>query len=148
MQKVLIVYEEVNLQNKQLSGNETHPSIITVSVDEKPGVLAIKNIAPDLQPKPGKHSRWGRDYEYKRLGTVSILAALDLHDGRIIAQVHDRHRSIEFISLLKELAARGIKQELLDRVCAPVGLDIGAETPEEIAVSIMAEIIAVDRGRG
>jgi len=103
MQEVLIVYEEVNLQNKEQSGNETHPSIITVSVDEKPGVQAIKNIAPDLQPKPGKHSRWGRDYEYKRLGTVSILAALDLHDGRIIAQVHDRHRSIEFISLLKEL---------------------------------------------
>lgn len=103
MQEVLIVYEEVNLQNKQQSGNKTLPSIITVSVDEKPGVQAIKNIAPDLQPKPGKHSRWGRDYEYKRLGTVSILAALDLHNGRIIAQVHDRHRSIEFISLLKEL---------------------------------------------
>lgn len=103
MQEVLIVYEEINLQNKQQSGNKTHPSIITVSVDEKPGVQAIKNIAPDLQPKPGKHSRWSRDYEYKRLGTVSVLAALDLHDGRIIAQVHDRHRSIEFISLLKEL---------------------------------------------
>jgi len=34
---------------------------------------------------------------------VSILAALDMHDGRIIVQVHDRHRSIEFISLLKDL---------------------------------------------
>jgi transposase len=44
-----------------------------------------------------------RDYEYKRLGTVSILAALDLHTGKIIAQVHDRHRSMEFIELLKEL---------------------------------------------
>ena len=44
-----------------------------------------------------------RDYEYGRLGTVSILAALDLHDGHVIAQVHDRHRSSEFISLLKEL---------------------------------------------
>ncbi len=41
--------------------------------------------------------------EYKRLGTVSILAALDLHSGKIIAQVHDRHRSREFIELLKEL---------------------------------------------
>ena len=44
-----------------------------------------------------------RDYEYKRLGTVSILAALDLHTGHVIAQVHDRHRSREFIELLKEL---------------------------------------------
>ena len=50
-----------------------------------------------------KHSSVGRDYEYKRLGTVSILAALDLHTGHVTAQVHDRHRSREFISLLKEL---------------------------------------------
>lgn len=103
MQEVLVVYKEVNLQNKQQTGTEIYPSVITVSVDEKPGVQAIKNIAPDLQPQPGKHKRIGRDYEYKRLGTVSILAALDLHQGRIIAQVHDRHRSCEFISLLKEL---------------------------------------------
>jgi len=47
-----------------------------------------------------------------------------------------------------ELAARGIKRELLERVHAPVGLDIGAETPEEIAVSIMAEIIALDHRGG
>ena len=103
MQEVLIVYEEVNLQNNQQSGPETYPSVITVSVEKKPGVQAISNIAPDLQPQPGKHRCVGRDYEYKRLGTVSILAALDLHQGRIIAQVHDRHRSREFISLLKEL---------------------------------------------
>ena len=101
MQEVLMVYQEVNLQNDQ-EGN-TIPSIITVSVDEKPGVQAIQNIAPDLPPKPGKQKSVGRDYEYKRLGTVSILAALDLHDGKIIAQVHDRHRSREFIELLKEL---------------------------------------------
>ena len=66
---------------------------------------AIKNIAPDLQPEPGKRSRIMRDYEYKRLGTISILASLDLLDGHVIAQVHDRHRSQEFISLLKELDA-------------------------------------------
>jgi len=41
--------------------------------------------------------------EYKRLRTLSLLAASDLHDGHIIAQVHERHRSKEFISLLKEL---------------------------------------------
>ena len=56
-------------------------------------------------PELGKQSRIMRDYEYKRLGTVSILAALDLHDGHVIAQVHDRHRSCEFISLLKEVDA-------------------------------------------
>jgi transposase len=101
MHEVLVVYSEVNLSNK--NGNEQSRKIITVSVDEKPGIQAIKNVAPDLSPVPGRYPRMQRDHEYKRLGTVSLLAALDLHDGHVIAQVHDRHRSREFISLLKEL---------------------------------------------
>jgi len=106
MQEVLMVYKEVNLQNDQKQINSLHPGMITVSIDEKPGVQAIDTVAPDLPPKPGgKHKSIGRDYEYKRLGTVSIIAALDLHTGKIIAQVHDRHRSKEFIELLKELDA-------------------------------------------
>ncbi|MDO9124352.1 MAG: IS630 family transposase [Deltaproteobacteria bacterium] len=103
MEEVLCVYKEVNLQNETLGSGEV-PSVITVSVDEKPGVQAIQNIAPDILPDPEKQSRIMRDYEYKRLGTLSILAALDLHSGHVIAQVHDRHRSSEFISLLKEIA--------------------------------------------
>ena len=59
-----------------------------------------------MPPKPGCHKNAGRDYEYKRPGTVSILAALDLHTGEIIAQVHGRHRSREFTELLKELDSR------------------------------------------
>ena len=104
MAEVLCVYKEINLQNEAEKA-EGSPPVITVSVDEKPGVQAIRNIAPDIMPEPGKQSRMMRDYEYKRLGTLSILAALDLHDGHVIAQVHDRHRSSEFISLLKELDA-------------------------------------------
>jgi transposase len=103
MQEVLMVYQEVNLQNDTQSADNVYPSTITVSVDEKPGVQAIDTVAADLPPRPGRHKSVGRDYEYKRLGTVSILAALDLHTGKILAQVHDRHRSREFIELLKEL---------------------------------------------
>jgi len=105
MREVLLVYQQVNLQNQQQE--QAQPDdVITVSVDEKPGVQGLKSIAPDLPPVPGQHQQWGRDYEYKRLGTLSILAALDLHDGQVIAQVHSRHRSREFILLLKELDAR------------------------------------------
>jgi transposase len=99
MEEVLVVYKEVNMQNELGTESDT----ITISVDEKPGVQAIKNIAPDLPPKKGKSRTWSRDYEYKRLGTLSILAAIDLHDGHVIAQVHKRHRSKEFIELLKEV---------------------------------------------
>ena len=102
MQEVLCVYKEVNLQNKMPP--DILPDTITVSVDEKPGVQAIKNIAPDLNPNLEKgYKQIKRDYEYKRLGTVSILAGLDLHTGKVIAQVHDRHRSREFINFLKEI---------------------------------------------
>jgi transposase len=99
MAEVLCVYKEINLHKET---GEKQP-VITVSVDEKPGVQAIQNIVPDLLPKPGKQSRILRDYEYKRLGTLSILASLDLQDGHVIAQVHNRHRSQEFIALLKEI---------------------------------------------
>jgi len=76
-----------------------------VSVDEKPELQAIANTAPDLPPVPGKHSSFSRDHEYRRLGTCSILAALDLHDGHITARLERRHRSVNFIGLLTELDA-------------------------------------------
>ena len=46
---------------------------------------------------------------------------------------------------MRELVAEGLRPELFDRVYSPIGLDIGAATPEEIAVSILAELIAVRR---
>jgi xanthine dehydrogenase accessory factor len=49
-------------------------------------------------------------------------------------------------TVLTHLAREGAPREALDRVHTPIGLDIGAETPEEIAVSVMAEVIAVRRG--
>lgn len=106
MRNVLIVYQDVELQNAKRAAGETASGVITVSVDEKPGVQAIANTAPDLPPVPGKHPRISRDHEYERLGTCSILAALDLQDGHITARVEDRHRSVEFISLLSDLDAR------------------------------------------
>ncbi len=103
MRDVLLVYQEVALQNQAQSSGEGRPAVITISVDEKPGLQAIANTTPDLPPVPGKHPNVGRDHEYKRLGTCSILAALDLHEGHVTARVERRHRSREFIALLKDL---------------------------------------------
>ena len=99
MANVLCVYKEVELQNT----SETQQKKVTISYDEKPGIQAIKNIAADLLPEPGKYSTLSRDYEYKRLGTVSLLAGIDLHTGNIIPLVRDRHRSKEFIEFLTDL---------------------------------------------
>jgi len=104
MKEVLIVYREVaELEQHPLPAGT--PRTVTVSVDEKPGVQALATTSADLPPVPGVHPEIGRDYEYKRLGTASILAGLDLQDGHVTARVEKRHRSVEFIGLLKDLDA-------------------------------------------
>jgi transposase len=107
MKEVLMVYQEVAVQNQAAAAASAGiaPSVITVSIDEKPGVQAIENTAPDLPPVPAKYSTVSRDHEYKRHGTLSILASLDLHDGHVVARVEERHRSREFVALLKDLDA-------------------------------------------
>lgn len=107
MREVLLVYKELDLyhQTGELPTDSQQRAIITVSVDEKPGVQAIANTAADLPPVPREHPTVGRDYEYKRMGTCSILAGLDLQDGHICACVERKHRSREFVGLLKEIDA-------------------------------------------
>jgi transposase len=105
MQEVLMVYRDVSIYAQGAVHDARPNRIYTVSVDEKPGVQAIGLTAPDLPPVPGKAAAVGRDYEYVRHGTVSILAGIDLHSGHIFANVENRHRSVEFIGLLKQLDA-------------------------------------------
>jgi transposase len=105
MQEVLMVYRDVSIYSEGAVHDARPNPIYTVSVDEKPGVQAIGLTAPDLPPVPGKAPATGRDYEYVRHGTVSILAGIDLHSGHIFANVEERHRSVEFIALLKQLDA-------------------------------------------
>ena len=100
---VLMVYQEVAYANARGFDPFVETGVVTLSVDEKPGVQAIQAIAPELDPVPGQHTGVGRDYEYKRLGTLSIIAGIDLHSGYIHARVEERHRSREFIGLLREL---------------------------------------------
>ncbi|MBN2009675.1 IS630 family transposase [candidate division KSB1 bacterium] len=102
MLQVLHVYKEVELIKEQIANGQEQIAVI-LSYDEKPGVQAVKNIAAELPPVPGKYSSFQRDHEYKRLGTVSILASIDLLTGQIYGQAVDRHRSKEFIDHLQLL---------------------------------------------
>jgi hypothetical protein len=52
--------------------------IVILSYDEKPGIQAIGNTTPDLPPVPGTHPTTQRDHEYKRHGTVTLMAGIDL----------------------------------------------------------------------
>ncbi len=107
MAEVLCVYREVKLIRESAAAAKQKPSdaVAIVSYDEKPGIQAIATTAPDLPPQPGRHATFGRDYEYKRYGTVSLLAGIDLLTGQVHALVKDRHRSREFIEFLKLLDA-------------------------------------------
>ena len=124
MAEVLCVYQEVALlraaetnaaktappdlirgRARACSGamNKTEPTVEFGSYDEKPGIQAISNTAPDLPPVAGEHACIARDHEYKRLGTLSLLAGIDLLTGQVHACVEDRHRSREFVGFLKKL---------------------------------------------
>ena len=130
MHEVLMVCREVFMTpaaDDVLAANPDDPPTpvtYTVSVDEKPGVQALGTTAPDRPPVAGKHPTGSRDPESVRYGTLSILAALDLHSGEIIAHVEPRHRSREFIALLERLhqhyPPNAVIRVVLDNHSAPI----------------------------
>jgi transposase len=99
MVQVLHVYKEVEIWREK--GTPPPDLVAVLSYDEKPGIQAIANTAPDLPPVPGRHSSVGRDHEYVRHGTLSLLAGIDLLSGEVLGLVRKRHRSAEFIEFLK-----------------------------------------------
>jgi transposase len=110
MAQVLCVYRKVNILKKSAAAatkkNKPPSDAVTiVSYDEKPGIQALATTSADLPPEPGVHPTLARDHEYKRHGTVSLLAGIDLVTGKVHALVRDRHRSREFIDFLKLLDA-------------------------------------------
>jgi transposase len=102
MADVLCVYREVTVPRAAEAGES---KVAVMSHDEKPGIQAIGNTAPDLPPKPGIHTAFARDHEFKRHGTLSLLVGIDLLTGKVHACVKERHRSREFVSFLKKIDA-------------------------------------------
>jgi transposase len=102
MADVLSVYREVAVMRES---EVAASNVAIISYDEKPGIQAIGNTAPDLPPKPGSQPTFARDHEYKRHGTLSLLAGIDLLTGKVHACVENRHRSREFVGFLKQLDA-------------------------------------------
>jgi len=98
MKQVLHVYREVEIWHQRSAPSEL---TAVLSYDEKPGIQALENTAPDLPPVPGQQVAVGRDHEYIRHGTLSLLAGIDLWNGEVLGLVRDRHRSAEFIEFLR-----------------------------------------------
>jgi hypothetical protein len=81
MAEVLCVYREVAVL--RAAGADTGErarqggDVAIISSDEKPGIQAIGNTAPDLPPNPGIQQSFACDHEYKRNGTLSLLAGIE-----------------------------------------------------------------------
>jgi len=73
-------------------------------VDEKSQIQALDRTQPLLPMRPGQPER--RTHDYKRHGTTSLFAALDLKTSRVIGQVRRRHRSLEFRQFLDLIESR------------------------------------------
>ena len=106
MHNVLLVYKQLAMQfdeNGQFISWEADEEVVHVlSYDEKPGIQAIATTSEDLPPDES-HSTISRDYEYKRLGTLSLLAGIDLQTGEAIPLVSETHNSKDYIAFLKIL---------------------------------------------
>ena len=108
MHQVLLVYKQIELlfdENGELYIPAGEQDVHTVSYDEKPGIQAIATTSPDLKPNK-ENGTIKRDYEYKRLGTISLLAGIDLLTGEAIPLVRNTHNSDDFIDFLKLLDER------------------------------------------
>jgi len=99
MAQVLYVYKEVEMLRE--ADADVSSMVAILSFDEKPGIQALGTTAPDLPPVLGHHPGLSRDHEYVRHGTVSLMAGIDLLNGKVHGQVVDRHRSREFVLFLK-----------------------------------------------
>jgi transposase len=74
---------------------------VVLCVDEKSQIQALDRTAPILPMLPGVPER--ATHDYRRAGTSSLYAALDLSTGKVIGRLHSRHRAIEFKQFLQTI---------------------------------------------
>lgn len=82
--------------------NPPHKALV-LCVDEKSQIQALDRSQPVLPMRPGQLER--RSHDYTRHGTTSLFAALEAKSGKVIGQLHRRHRSVEFRQFLDQIDA-------------------------------------------
>ena len=136
MHNVLLVYKQLSMQFDE-EGNllpyfDEEQKVHVLSYDEKPGIQAIANTAEDLSPDE-KHKTISRDYEYKRLGTVSLLAGIDLQTGKAFPLVREKHSSKEYVEFLKLLNSKYPKKDKIRLVLDNLKVHSSKETRDYLA---------------
>lgn len=136
MHNVLLVYKQLSLQfdenGQLLPFNEDNQIVHVLSYDEKPGIQAIATTSEDLLPNEN-HKTISRDYEYKRLGTVSLLAGIDLQTGEAIPLIKDSHNSKDYIEFLQILDEKYPKADKIRLVLDNLKVHSSEETRKYLA---------------
>ncbi len=136
MHNVLLVYKQLSFQFDE-DGNfipweEDEEIVHILSYDEKPGIQAIATTSEDLLPDQ-YNGTINRDYEYRRLGTLSLMAAIDLQTGEALPLVSESHTSADYISFLKMLDEKYPKGDKIRIVLDNLGVHTSAATREYLA---------------
>ena len=136
MHNVLLVYKQLSMQFDE-DGNfipwgDDKETVHVLSYDEKPGIQAIATTSEDLLPD-GKHSTINRDYEYRRLGTLSLLAGIDLQTGEAIPLLSETHNSKDYIEFLKILDSKYPKGDKIRLVLGNLKVQTSEETRKYLA---------------
>ena len=136
MHNVLLVYKQLAFQfdeNGQLLPFPEDDQVVHVlSYDEKPGIQAIATTTEDLPPDEN-HKTISRDYEYRRLGTVSLLAGIDLQTGEAVPLARERHSSKQYIEFLQLLDSKYPKGDKIRIVLDNLKVHTSEETRKYLA---------------
>ena len=136
MHNVLLVYKQLSMQfdenGRFIPWKDDEEIIHVLSYDEKPGIQAISTTSEDLLPDES-HSTVCRDYEYKRLGTLSLLAGIDLQTGEAIPLISETHNSGDYIEFLKILDDKYPKDDKIRLVLDNLKVHTSEETKKYLA---------------
>ena len=135
MHNVLLVYKQLSMQfdeDGNLVPQDGGEAVHVLSYDEKPGIQAVAATSDDLMPDAGHGTRM-RDYEYRRRGTLSLLAGIDLQTGEAIPLVSETHNSGDYVAFLKVLDAKYPKGDRIRLVLDNLRVHTSQETRRYLA---------------
>ena len=128
----------------------------TVAYDDRPDMLEEERFPASTRKMPGEFEETAAAARIDELAFVVVMTRGHHDDERVLSALAAAKVDPRFLgmigsrskraTLLERLAERGVPRAWLDRIVSPVGLPIGAKTAPEIAVSIVAQLIAEVRG--
>ena len=110
-----------------------------LSYDEKPGIQALGTTVPDLPPDANGHGTIQSDYEYKRFGTLTLMAAIDLPNGKAVPLIRHSHLSKDYVDFLKKLDGMYSKDNKIRLVLDNLRVHTSKETRKYLA-SVPADL--------